>query len=160
MTSLSYNPFNPLLTLNEAFVWWYWIFLFLMHLSVQFGIRYLFPVSHLATILFSPLWIQVVDEFGGKGNVLNFNVGDGVKCKNFLFAVQIDVWLITHVFSDCYLKKVALPNVFWTRLTSKYGTVSYFTTVVSLVYSWIKFLIRDFAADLFRQREWNRSSHH
>jgi hypothetical protein len=42
--------------------------------------------------------IQVVDEFGGKGNVLNFNVGDGVK--------------------------FALPNVFWTRLTGKYGTVS------------------------------------
>ena len=42
--------------------------------------------------------IKVVDEFGGKGNVLNFNVGDGVK--------------------------FALPNVFWTRLTSKYGTVS------------------------------------
>ena len=40
----------------------------------------------------------VVDEFGGKGNVLNFNVGEGVK--------------------------FALPNVFWTRLTSKYGTVS------------------------------------
>ena len=41
---------------------------------------------------------QVVDEFGGKGNVLNFNVGDGMK--------------------------FALPNVFWTRLTGKYGTVS------------------------------------
>jgi len=40
--------------------------------------------------------VLVVDEFGGKGNVLNFNVGDGVK--------------------------FALPNVFWTRLTSKYGT--------------------------------------
>jgi len=40
----------------------------------------------------------VVDEFGGKGNVLNFNVGEGVK--------------------------IALPNVFWTRLTGKYGTVS------------------------------------
>ena len=39
-----------------------------------------------------------MDEFGGKGNVLNFNVGEGVK--------------------------FALPNVFWTRLTSKYGTVS------------------------------------
>lgn len=42
--------------------------------------------------------VLVVDEFGGKGNVLNFNVGEGVK--------------------------FALPNVFWTRLTSKYGTVS------------------------------------
>eukprot|EP00956_Cyclotella_meneghiniana_P021348 scaffold38787_cov73-Cyclotella_meneghiniana.AAC.4 len=42
--------------------------------------------------------MMVVDEFGGKGNVLNFNVGDGVK--------------------------FALPNVFWTRLTSKYGTSS------------------------------------
>jgi hypothetical protein len=41
----------------------------------------------------------VVDEFGGKGNVLNFNVGEGVK--------------------------FALPNVFWTRLTGKYGTVSH-----------------------------------
>lgn len=38
----------------------------------------------------------MVDEFGGKGNVLNFNVGEGVK--------------------------FALPNVFWTRLTGKYGT--------------------------------------
>ncbi|CAB9531574.1 15.0 kDa protein [Seminavis robusta] len=42
--------------------------------------------------------VLVVDEFGGKGNVLNFNVGDGVK--------------------------FALPNVFWTRLQAKYGTVS------------------------------------
>jgi len=40
--------------------------------------------------------VLVVDEFGGKGNVLNFNVGEGVK--------------------------FALPNVFWTRLQSKYGT--------------------------------------
>ena len=32
------------------------------------------------------------------GNVLNFNVGEGVK--------------------------FALPNVFWTRLQAKYGTVS------------------------------------
>lgn len=41
--------------------------------------------------------VLVVDQFGGKGNVLNFNVGDGVK--------------------------FALPNVFWTRLQSKFGTV-------------------------------------
>lgn len=40
--------------------------------------------------------VLVVDEFGGKGNVLNFNVGDGMK--------------------------FALPNVFWTRLQGKYGT--------------------------------------
>jgi uncharacterized membrane protein YgcG len=40
--------------------------------------------------------VLVVDQFGGKGNVLNFNVGEGVK--------------------------IALPNVFWTRLTGKYGT--------------------------------------
>jgi uncharacterized membrane protein YgcG len=40
--------------------------------------------------------VLVVDQFGGKGNVLNFNVGDGVK--------------------------FALPNVFWTRLSGKYGT--------------------------------------
>jgi len=40
--------------------------------------------------------VLVVDQFGGKGNVLNFNVGDGVK--------------------------FALPNVFWTRLQAKYGT--------------------------------------
>lgn len=33
------------------------------------------------------------------GNVLNFNVGDGVK--------------------------FALPNIFWTRLSSKYGTTFY-----------------------------------
>lgn len=43
--------------------------------------------------------VLVVDQFGGKGNVLNFNVGEGVK--------------------------FALPNVFWTRLSGKYGTVSY-----------------------------------
>ena len=42
--------------------------------------------------------VLVVDEFGGKGNVLNFNVGEGVK--------------------------LALPNIFWTRLQGKYGTVS------------------------------------
>mmetsp|Transcript_15625 Transcript_15625/g.24298 ORF Transcript_15625/g.24298 Transcript_15625/m.24298 type:complete len:231 (+) Transcript_15625:98-790(+) len=41
--------------------------------------------------------VLVVDQFGGKGNVLNFNVGDGVK--------------------------FALPNVFWTRLQAKFGTV-------------------------------------
>lgn len=40
--------------------------------------------------------VLVVDQFGGKGNVLNFNVGDGVK--------------------------FALPNVFWTRLQGKYGS--------------------------------------
>lgn len=40
--------------------------------------------------------VLVVDQFGGKGNVLNFNVGEGVK--------------------------FALPNVFWTRLSGKYGT--------------------------------------
>ena len=39
--------------------------------------------------------VLVVDEFGGKGNVLNFNVGDGTK--------------------------LALPNIFWTRLQAKYG---------------------------------------
>lgn len=43
--------------------------------------------------------VLVVDQFGGKGNVLNFNVGEGVK--------------------------FALPNVFWTRLSGKYGTVSW-----------------------------------
>lgn len=43
--------------------------------------------------------VLVVDQFGGKGNVLNFNVGDGVK--------------------------FALPNVFWTRLQGKYGTVRF-----------------------------------
>lgn len=41
--------------------------------------------------------VLVVDQFGGKGNVLNFNVGDGMK--------------------------FALPNQFWTRLQSKYGTI-------------------------------------
>ena len=40
--------------------------------------------------------ILVVDEFGGKGNVLNFNVGEGVK--------------------------FALPNLFWTRLQGKHGS--------------------------------------
>lgn len=43
--------------------------------------------------------VLIVDQFGGKGNVLNFNVGDGMK--------------------------FALPNVFWTRLTGKYGTTFY-----------------------------------
>jgi TPM domain len=47
--------------------------------------------------------VLVVDQFGGKGNVLNFNVGDGVK--------------------------IALPNVFWTRLSGKYGTVSMYLPV-------------------------------
>lgn len=41
--------------------------------------------------------VLVVDQFGGRGNVLNFNVGEGVK--------------------------FALPNVFWTRLQAKFGTV-------------------------------------
>mmetsp|Transcript_26880 Transcript_26880/g.30927 ORF Transcript_26880/g.30927 Transcript_26880/m.30927 type:complete len:250 (-) Transcript_26880:965-1714(-) len=40
--------------------------------------------------------VLIVDQFGGRGNILNFNVGDGVK--------------------------FALPNVFWTRLSGKYGT--------------------------------------
>lgn len=40
--------------------------------------------------------VLVVDQFGGKGNSLNFNVGEGVK--------------------------FALPNIFWTRLQSKYGS--------------------------------------
>ena len=39
--------------------------------------------------------VLIVDQFGGKGNVLNFNVGDGMK--------------------------FVLPNIFWTRLQSKYG---------------------------------------
>uniref|UniRef100_A0A7S2A156 TPM domain-containing protein n=1 Tax=Trieres chinensis TaxID=1514140 RepID=A0A7S2A156_TRICV len=43
--------------------------------------------------------VLVVDQFGGRGNVLNFNVGDGLK--------------------------FALPNVFWTRLSGKYGTTFY-----------------------------------
>jgi len=43
--------------------------------------------------------VLVVDQFGGRGNVLNFNVGDGVK--------------------------FALPNVFWTRLQGKYGSTFY-----------------------------------
>jgi hypothetical protein len=43
--------------------------------------------------------VLVVDQFGGKGNVLNFNVGDGIK--------------------------FALPNVFWTRLQGKYGSLFY-----------------------------------
>jgi len=43
--------------------------------------------------------VMVVDEFGGKGNALNFNVGDGLKLN--------------------------LPSIFWTRLQSKYGTIFY-----------------------------------
>merc|ERR1712127_1127309 len=41
--------------------------------------------------------VLVVDQFNGKGNALNFNVGEGVK--------------------------FALPNVFWTRLQGKYGSL-------------------------------------
>jgi hypothetical protein len=40
-----------------------------------------------------------VDQFVGKGNVLNFSLGEGVK--------------------------FALPNVFWTRFQAKYGTIFY-----------------------------------
>lgn len=43
--------------------------------------------------------VLVVDQFEGRSNCLNFNVGDGVK--------------------------FALPNQFWTRLSSKYGTTIY-----------------------------------
>jgi hypothetical protein len=43
--------------------------------------------------------VLVADDFGGRGNVLNFNVGDGVL--------------------------LALPNVFWSRLRNKYGTKFY-----------------------------------
>ena len=43
--------------------------------------------------------VLVVDQFGGKGNILNFNVGDGVKLN--------------------------LPNVFWTRLQAKFGNTFY-----------------------------------
>merc|ERR1712071_492936 len=43
--------------------------------------------------------VLVVDQFSGKGNPLNFNVGEGVK--------------------------FALPNVLWTRLQGKYGSVFY-----------------------------------
>lgn len=43
--------------------------------------------------------VLVVDQFGGKGNVLNFNVGEGVK--------------------------LALPNIFWTRLQGKFGNTFY-----------------------------------
>lgn len=43
--------------------------------------------------------VMVVDQFGGKGNALNFNVGDGLKLN--------------------------LPSIFWTRLQSKYGTIFY-----------------------------------
>jgi hypothetical protein len=43
--------------------------------------------------------VLVVDQFGGRSNVLNFNVGEGVK--------------------------LALPNIFWTRLQSMYGNAFY-----------------------------------
>jgi TPM domain len=43
--------------------------------------------------------VLVIDQFGGRGNILNVNVGDGVK--------------------------FALPNIFWTRLQAKYGTTFY-----------------------------------
>lgn len=43
--------------------------------------------------------VLVVDQFGGKGNILNFNVGDGIKLN--------------------------LPNVFWTRLQAKFGNTFY-----------------------------------
>jgi uncharacterized membrane protein YgcG len=43
--------------------------------------------------------VLVVDQFGGRGNVLNFNVGEGIKLN--------------------------LPNTFWTRLQGKYGSTFY-----------------------------------
>lgn len=43
--------------------------------------------------------VLVVDQFGGKGNVLNFNVGEGLR--------------------------LALANNFWTQLRNKYGTTFY-----------------------------------
>jgi len=43
--------------------------------------------------------VLVVDQFGGRGNSLNFNVGEGVKLN--------------------------LPNAFWTRLQAKFGTTFY-----------------------------------
>jgi hypothetical protein len=51
--------------------------------------------------------VLVVDQFGGRGNVLNFNVGEGVK--------------------------FALPNVFWTRLQAKFGTVRTYASLVAVV---------------------------
>ena len=67
--------------------------------------------------------VLVVDEFGGKGNVLNFNVGDGVK--------------------------FALPNVFWTRLSGKYGTVSSVSAMSWLHCRQIKRKIYEMCSDTF-----------
>jgi hypothetical protein len=75
--------------------------------------------------------VLVVDQFGGRGNVLNFNVGEGVK--------------------------LVLPNVFWTRLTGKYGTVSYFIGGVdsnTYFFSLVIILLRK-TLDILCQREWN-----
>jgi len=62
-------------------------------------VSYFFSITPLQGQKDDKYIVLVVDQFGGRGNVLNFNVGDGVK--------------------------FALPNVFWTRLQSKYGSVSW-----------------------------------
>ena len=77
--------------------------------------------------------VLVVDQFGGRGNILNFNVGDvsGRFAMRSLDQRRIKrpSWLLfrTHLFfcpSIVLLQgvKFALPNVFWTRLSGKYGT--------------------------------------
>lgn len=89
--------------------------------------------------------VLVVDQFGGKGNVLNFNVGDGVK--------------------------FALPNVFWTRLSGKYGTVSgtrhlggryddlidtvlYCTLHIAHIYLFVSHYLLPRFKDIFCQGKW------
>jgi hypothetical protein len=95
--------------------------------------------------------VLVVDQFGGRGNVLNFNVGEGVK--------------------------FALPNVFWTRLQAKFGTVrqsfccscclfgsftfcslTFFTLL--LVCSTISLHYLLATEDILRPRQWHRLVHY
>jgi hypothetical protein len=80
--------------------------------------------------------VLVVDQFGGRGNVLNFNVGEGVK--------------------------FALPNVFWTRLSGKYGTVGPFIMLHFYIYCDSVFMNFDSLSfhsflDILRQGKWCRS---
>jgi hypothetical protein len=83
--------------------------------------------------------VLVVDQFGGRGNVLNFNVGEGVK--------------------------FALPNVFWTRLQAKFGTVRqtlccccWLLTIIHFLFSVLLTRLLYYllaTADILRPRQWH-----